>query len=105
MIISRLCIYFIVTTYSSGLFRWFFESLDIGSFNLQRYHASQHFKKIHTERAGLSSLHRVFAFMTYLNDVDEGDLRYLAIMGEIQPQKGLTLLWPAEWTLLTVVIL
>ena len=49
-----------------------FRKLDIGSFNLQRYHAGQHFKKIHTERAGLSSLHRVFAFMTYLNDVDEG---------------------------------
>ena len=44
----------------------FFESLDIGSFNLQRYHAGQHFKKIHTERAVvIIPLHRVFAFMTY----------------------------------------
>ena len=90
--------------YSDYLQQWpfldgFFESLDIGSFNLQRYHAGQHFKKIHTERAGLSSLHRVFAFMTYLNDVDEGGSTLFSHYGlEIQPQKGLTLLWPAEWT-------
>ena len=73
--------------------------LEIGSFNLQRYKAGQHFKKIHTERSSLDTLHRIFAFMTYLNDVQEGGSTYFSHYDlEIQPQKGLTLIWPAEWT-------
>ena len=71
----------------------------IGSFNLQRYTSGQHFKKIHTERSGIGTLHRVFVFMTYLNDVHEGGSTYFKHYDlEIQPRKGLTLIWPAEWT-------
>ncbi len=72
---------------------------EIGSFNLQRYKPGQHFKKIHTERSSIESSHRIFAFMTYLNDVEEGGSTYFSHYDlEIQPQKGLTLIWPAEWT-------
>ena len=75
------------------------ERLEIGNFNLQRYKPGQHFKKIHTERLSLDSLHRIFAFMTYLNDVQEGGSTYFSHYDlEIQPKKGLTLIWPAEWT-------
>ena len=75
------------------------ERLEIGSFNLQRYKPGQHFKKIHTERFSLDSLHRIFAFMTYLNDVQEGGSTYFSHYDlEIKPSKGLTLIWPAEWT-------
>ena len=77
------------------------ENLQIGSFNLQRYKSGQHFQKIHTERSGLNSLHRIFAWMTYLNDVDikDGGSTLFSHFGlEIQPAKGLTLIWPAEWT-------
>ena len=75
------------------------ERLEIGNFNLQRYKPGQHFKEIHTERLSLDSLHRIFAFMTYLNDVEEGGSTYFSHYDlEIQPQKGLTLIWPAEWT-------
>ena len=75
------------------------QKLEIGSFNLQRYKPGQHFKKIHTERSSIESSHRVFAFMTYLNDVEEGGATYFSHYDlEIQPQKGLTLIWPAEWT-------
>jgi len=75
------------------------ERLEIGSFNLQRYKTGQHFKKIHTERSSLDSLHRIFAFMTYLNDVQEGGSTYFSHYDlEIKPRKGLTLIWPAEWT-------
>ena len=75
------------------------ERLEIGYFNLQRYKPGQHFKKIHTERLSLENLHRIFAFMTYLNDVQEGGSTYFSHYDlEIQPQKGLTLIWPAEWT-------
>ena len=77
------------------------ERLEIGSFNLQRYQPGQHFKKIHTERFSLETLHRVFAFMTYLNDVqvqDGGSTYFSHYDLEIQPRKGLTVIWPAEWT-------
>lgn len=79
----------------------FATKLDIGHFNMQRYGPGQHFQKVHTERAGIDTLHRVFAFMTYLNDVDlnDGGSTYFSHYDiDIQPQKGLTLIWPAEWT-------
>jgi len=75
------------------------ENLEIGSFNLQRYQSGQHFQKIHAERTSLNTLHRVLAWMTYLNDVDEGGATYFSHYDiEVQPRKGLTLIWPAEWT-------
>ena len=73
--------------------------LEIGRFNIGRYHPGQHFQKVHTERASLGSLHRFLAFMTYLNDVEDGGSTYFSHYGlEIKPQKGLTIIWPAEWT-------
>ena len=75
------------------------QNLEMGSFNLGRYQRGQHFQKMHTERAGLGSLHRVLAWMTYLNDVDEGGETYFSHYGlNIKPRKGLTMIWPAEWT-------
>jgi|TARA_B100000530_G_scaffold237920_1_gene154736 prolyl 4-hydroxylase len=74
-------------------------NLEIGSFNIGKYKPGQHFQKIHCERTSLNTLHRLFAFMTYLNDVDEGGSTYFTHYGlDIKPKKGLTLLWPAEWT-------
>jgi len=73
--------------------------LDIGNFNIGKYETGQHFKKIHCERTGLSTLHRLFAFMTYLNDVEEGGSTYFNHYDlDIKPKKGLTLIWPSEWT-------
>ncbi|MDG2175668.1 MAG: 2OG-Fe(II) oxygenase [Gammaproteobacteria bacterium] len=75
------------------------ENIEIGGFNLQRYHSGEHFQKLHTERFNLSTLHRVLAWMTYLNDVDEGGSTYFSHYDiEVQPRRGLTLIWPAEWT-------
>jgi len=72
---------------------------EIGSFAMVRYQPGQHFKKIHTERFSLETLHRVFVFMTYLNDVEEGGSTYFCNYDlDIHPKKGLTLIWPAEWT-------
>ena len=79
----------------------FAEKIEIGRFNMQRYLPGDHFQKIHTERFSLDTLHRIFAFMTYLNDVDvdDGGSTYFSHYDlEVQPQKGLTLIWPAEWT-------
>ena len=79
----------------------FAENLEIGEFNLQRYHKGQHFQAIHTERSSLDTLHRIFAWMTYLNKKKkkEGGSTFFSHYDlEIQPKKGLTLIWPAEWT-------
>ena len=79
----------------------FAENLQVGKFNLQRYQSGQHFQSMHAERSSLETLHRVFAWMTYLNDVDvkEGGSTFFSHYGlEVQPRKGLTLIWPAEWT-------
>jgi prolyl 4-hydroxylase len=74
-------------------------NLEVGMFNLQRYHAGQHFQAIHTERSSLNTLHRVLAWMTYLNDVEDGGSTYFSHYDvDIKPRKGLTLIWPAEWT-------
>lgn len=73
--------------------------LDIGKFNIGKYMPGQHFQETHCERAGLSTLHRIFAFMTYLNDVEEGGSTYFNHYDlDIKPKQGLTLIWPAEWT-------
>ena len=79
----------------------FASELHIGEFNIQKYNRGQHFQKLHTERMGLSTLHRMFAWMTYLNDVevsDGGATVFSHYDLEIQPLRGLTLIWPAEWT-------
>ncbi len=74
-------------------------TLEIGRFNIGKYSVGQHFQKLHTERAGLNSLHRLLAFMTYLNDVENGGSTYFSHYNlDIKPKKGLTLIWPAEWT-------
>ena len=79
----------------------FIDDLQIGDFNLQRYQSGQHYQSTHTERSNLGTLHRIFAWMTYLNDVDikEGGSTFFSHYDlEVQPKKGLTLIWPAEWT-------
>ena len=90
--------------YKDYLVQWPFlehmgSNLEISTFNLGRYREGQHFQRIHTERSGLSTLHRVLAWMTYLNDVEDGGETYFSHYDlEIKPKKGLTLIWPAEWT-------
>jgi prolyl 4-hydroxylase len=74
-------------------------NLNIGGFNIQRYLPGDHYSAVHTERTSISNLHRVFAWMTYLNDVEDGgttDFSHYKI--SIKPETGKTLIWPAEWT-------
>ena len=75
--------------------------LDVPSFNVQRYLAGEHFSKMHAERSSTSTSHRVFAWMTYLNDLDEnagGCTNFQHFGIKVKPEKGKTLIWPAEWT-------
>jgi 2OG-Fe(II) oxygenase superfamily len=59
------------------------------------------YKKFHTERvsAALPNAARHLVFMTYLNDVfDAGGTEFLHQKLIVAPRKGLTLIWPADWT-------
>ncbi len=76
------------------------KKVDIPSFNIQKYSSGDHFASIHSERTTLSTLHRLFAWMTYLSDVDVNDggqtnFNHYGI--KIKPEIGKTLIWPAEW--------
>ena len=76
-----------------------FKELHIGKFNIQKYSPGGHFAKVHTERSSISSSHRLFAWMTYLNNVEDGGTTHFSHYDiEIKPEIGKTLIWPAEWT-------
>ena len=77
------------------------EIVDIPTFNIQKYEIGGHFAKMHCEREGVPTMHRVFAWMTYLNDLDDNDggaTKFEHFNISVKPKKGKTLIWPAEWT-------
>ena len=75
------------------------KTVDIPRFNIQKYQPGGHYAKIHSERSTTQSMHRIFAWMTYLNNVDEGGFTNFTHYGlKIKPEKGKTLIWPSEWT-------
>ena len=75
------------------------KDVDIGSFNVQKYSKGDHFSGVHTERGNPKNSERIFAWMTYLNDVDDGGKTNFTHYGiKIKPVIGKTLIWPAEWT-------
>tara|TARA_B100000035_G_scaffold255499_1_gene225169 strand:- start:565 stop:1194 length:630 start_codon:yes stop_codon:yes gene_type:complete len=69
------------------------------SYNIQHYFIGGGFKKWHFERTfpGKQS-ERVLVFMTYLNDVDDGGTEFLYQNLKTKAIKGLTLLWPTDFT-------
>ena len=67
-------------------------------FNLQHYAPNQGFKQLHAERTGRQMSKRILVFMTYLNDVPDGGTKFPSQSFIAPAEKGLTLIWPAEWT-------
>tara|TARA_B110000858_G_C17593398_1_gene376717 strand:- start:91 stop:678 length:588 start_codon:yes stop_codon:yes gene_type:complete len=73
----------------------------IEGINIQRYLPTEGFYKWHTERgsADLKIQDRHMVFMTYLNDVvDGGETEFFHQNIKVKAQKGLTIMWPADWT-------
>lgn len=74
----------------------------IQSFQIQYYPPPDSgFFDWHCERNGSapSVVKRHLVFMTYLNDVVEGgETEFLHQKLKIKPEKGLTLIWPVDWT-------
>ena len=68
---------------------------------IQYYRPGAAFFLWHTERinATIPNASRHLVFMTYLNDVtDGGETEWLHQKIKIKPEKGLTVIWPADWT-------
>lgn len=63
---------------------------------LQKYKPNEGFYTWHFENGLLRNRHLVF--MTYLNDVKNGGTEFLYQKTKIEAEKGLTLIWPADWT-------
>jgi prolyl 4-hydroxylase len=69
--------------------------------NIQYYKPGAGFKAWHCERgsAAMPITTRHLAWMTYLNDVnDGGGTEFFHQKLTIQAKKGLTVIWPADWT-------
>ena len=73
----------------------------IEAVNVQEYFPGGGFHGWHAERLGpeypQNSRHLVY--MTYLNDVtDGGETEFWHQKLKVKPQKGLTVIWPTDWT-------
>lgn len=68
-------------------------------FNIQHYKPSEAYFGWHTERIAHEVFQRGLVFMTYLNDVsDEGETEWYYQKVKVKPKKGLTVLWPTDFT-------
>jgi len=82
-----------------------FEMLGIQQFNnikeninIQYYKPNEGFFKYHTERTHSNVASRCLVFMTYLNDVPNGGTEFLFQKLKVPAKKGLTLIWPTDFT-------
>ena len=68
--------------------------------NIQYYPPGGGFKQWHYERNSYvhDELSRVLVYMTYLNDVDNAGTEWLYQNFKTEAKKGLSVIWPAEWT-------
>lgn len=71
----------------------------VEGWNIQKYLKCGGYHKWHFERTGISTSHRHLAFMTYLNNIeDAGETEFFYQKLKVKPKKGLTLIWPTDWT-------
>lgn len=68
---------------------------------IQHYLPGGAYFKFHTERGNNNpdTVTRHLVYMTYLNDVtDQGETEFYHQKLKVKPEKGLTLIWPSDWT-------
>jgi len=70
----------------------------MGKYNIQHYKPGEGFYEFHCERAGWEYSDRQFVFMTFLNDVKDGGTIFKYQNLTVPAKKGLTLIWPTDWT-------
>ena len=69
-------------------------------FNLQYYKPGGGYHMWHCERqsSSRSNTYRHLVWMTYLNDVPDGGTEWFHQDLYVPAEKGLTVIWPADWT-------
>ncbi len=74
------------------------ETFIVDHLNIQKYpKQTGGYHGWHSERMGNNTRHLVW--MTYLNDIEEGgETEFYYQKLKIKPRKGLTLIWPVDWT-------
>jgi prolyl 4-hydroxylase len=67
---------------------------------IQHYPIGGGFKAWHAERGEDTqpNVSRHLVFMTYLNDVPDGGTEFMYQDLKVTAEKGLTIIWPADWT-------
>ena len=67
---------------------------------IQRYAPGKWYKEWHCENNGHKMfINRHLVYMTYLHDIQvNGETEFLYQKLKVKPEKGLTLIWPADWT-------
>ena len=76
-----------------------YSNYQVPSFNIQKYDIGGHYNLEHCERESPVNSNRYFAWMTYLNDVNEGgETEFSYFDKKIKPLTGKTLIWPSDWT-------
>lgn len=69
------------------------------NYNIQWYKPGEGYYVWHPERSDYTLTgDRHLVFMTYLNNVKNGGTEFYYQKKKIPAQKGLTLIWPADWT-------
>lgn len=74
------------------------ETYIVEDLNIQKYpKQTGGYHGWHSERQGNNTRHLVW--MTYLNDIEEGgETEFYYQKLKVKPRKGLTLIWPVDWT-------
>jgi len=65
---------------------------------IQKYPIGGGYKTWHFEKAGIKVFKRLLVFMTYLNTVEDGGTEFLYQKLSTPAKKGLTLIWPSQFT-------
>ena len=69
------------------------------AFRIQKYKPSQAFHGWHCEKGTVDTAIRHLVWMTYLNDIKKGgETEWYYQKLKVKPKKGLTVIWPSEWT-------
>ena len=80
---------------------WYDGEFKTGTFmNIQHYKPSEGYFAWHCERSypSAQTVDRILVFMTYLNDVEDGGTNFQYQKITTPAKKGLTLVWPVDWT-------
>lgn len=70
----------------------------INGYSIRRYPVNEGVFKVHVDQGAGDTVHRLFAVLIYLNDVEEGGETLFPTWGiGVKPRKGRVLIFPCNW--------